>query len=261
MARTHRQAASADEDIGAERRSPWRAFVIGAVAVVVVVVVILWTFRAFLAPSLEANSQATRELATAQAQVVAVQTRQALAPPVATAPAPTPVSAAAAPTAVATAVSTAAPATPLLTAAPNPAPTLRPTVPPALDAEVSRAYLRYFQVSADALLALDPTGLDEVAANGELEALQKDIEADRAQGRALRSSVQHEFLVLSAEGDSAQVADRYRDSSIYVDPATRQPLPGQVAPASPDKAPEVRVIYTLRRIDGVWKVVGGERYE
>ena len=139
--------------------------------------------------------------------------------------------------------------------------TARATILPALDTEISQAYLRYFQARSDALLALDPAPLDEVAAGSALAGLQKDIEGDRAQGRALQTSVQHEFVVLSVDGDTAQVADRYRDSSIYVDPVTQQPLPGQVIPASPDQAPEVKVIYQMQRIDGVWKVVGGQRYE
>jgi hypothetical protein len=134
------------------------------------------------------------------------------------------------------------------------------TIPAELGAEISQAYLRYFQVRGDALLALDPSELDEVAADGELAALQKNVEDDRAQGRALQTDVQHRFIVLSVEGDNAQVADRYRDSSIYVDPATHQPLQGEVAPSSPDDAPEVKVIYQLRRIEGVWKVIGGQQY-
>ena len=61
-------------------------------------------------------------------------------------------------------------------------------------------------------------------------------------------------------GDEAEVADQYRDSSIFVDPDTHAALPGQVAPASPDVAPEVDVVYRLQRIDGVWKVVSGQRF-
>ena len=85
------------------------------------------------------------------------------------------------------------------------------------------------------------------------------IEDDRSLGRALQTNVQHQFLILSADRDHAEVADRYRDSSIYVDPITQQPLPGQIAPA-PEDAPEVKVIYKLQRIDGLWKVIEGQRY-
>jgi hypothetical protein len=136
-------------------------------------------------------------------------------------------------------------------------PTPWPTVVPELAAEVSEAYTHYWQVKADAFLALDPAPLDSVAAGNELTALRKDIEDDRAQGRAIHVKVQSNFIVLSADHDQAQVADRLRDLSVYVDPSTQQPLPGEAEPASPDAAPEIHAIYQLRRIDGVWKVVDG----
>jgi hypothetical protein len=139
-------------------------------------------------------------------------------------------------------------------------PTRGPTPPPELDAEISEAYLHYFQVTTDALYALDPTGLDDVAANGELAALEKNIEDNRALGRALDTDVQHSFIVSNVDGDNADVADRYEDSSVYVDATTHEPLPGQVRPASPDVAPVVTVIYHLQRIDGVWKVIGADEY-
>ena len=70
---------------------------------------------------------------------------------------------------------------------------------------------------------------------------------------------------MGVAGDQAEVADDYRDSSIYVDPATGQPLPGQVRPANPQSAPEAKEVYHLRRQtapDGstVWKVEKVDRY-
>jgi hypothetical protein len=91
-----------------------------------------------------------------------------------------------------------------------------------------------------------------------LTGLEQGIEQDRAEGHAVKTDVQHDFIVLSVQGDEAVVADRYRDRSIFVDPTTHEALPGQVAP-SPDEAPVVNVLYYLQRIDGVWKVVRGER--
>jgi len=38
---------------------------------------------------------------------------------------------------------------------------------------------------------------------------------------------------------------------------TQQLLPGQVAPASPDEAPEMTIVYELSLIDGTWKVTNG----
>ncbi len=267
-------------------RSPWRVFAVGAVVIIAVVAGLLLAIRTFLFPVWEANSEATRSVATAQAQLDVLRTQEALTPR----PTPTDAPVAAvqptlAPTRAPTAIPTVQP-TPLATSAPAavtsapaavtsapaavtsaPAavsaagvtPTPWPTVPPELNAEISAAYLNYFQVRGDALLALDSAPLSQVAANGELTALQKNIENDRAQGRALETNVQHEFVVLSVQGNEAVVADRYRDSSIFVDPVTHEPLPGQVVPASADVAPVVKVVYHLQRIDGIWKVLGGER--
>jgi hypothetical protein len=130
-------------------------------------------------------------------------------------------------------------------------------VAPELEAQVSDAYKHYWQVKANSFLALDPGPLDSVAAGNELTALRKDLENDRANGRATRMKVQNNFIVVSANDDQAQVADRLRDLSIYVDPSTQQPLPAEIEPASPEVAPEVKAIYQLQRIDGVWKVVDG----
>jgi hypothetical protein len=46
-----------------------------------------------------------------------------------------------------------------------------------------------------------------------------------------------------------------------VDPTTQQPLPGQTIPSTEEDAPQVNAVYHLRKIDGVWKVVGGEKHE
>lgn len=112
----------------------------------------------------------------------------------------------------------------------------------------------------EALLNLDPTLLGEVASGQALAGLQSDIEDDRSQGRALQTNVEHDVYILDVQGDEADVADRYKDSSIYVDPESHVPLPDQVAPASPEVAPAVSVVYHLQRIDGAWKVVSGQRF-
>jgi hypothetical protein len=130
-----------------------------------------------------------------------------------------------------------------------------PTAPPEAAAAISDAYLRYWSVTANALLNLDPTGLDQVAADDELASLQKNIEDLRSQGRALSTDVQHHASVLTAFDDSALVSDRVRDSSVYVNPDDHQPLPGQIAPASPDEAPEVTAVYQMELVDGAWRVV------
>jgi hypothetical protein len=131
---------------------------------------------------------------------------------------------------------------------------------PAAEQAVSDAYLNYFQVSGEALYNLDPSPLGTVAADDELDGLRKSIEQDRNQGRAVKTNVRHNFLVVKVQGDDAQIVDNYDDSSIFIDPTTKQPLPGQVAPASYEDAPVASVLYHLHRFDGVWKVTAGTSY-
>jgi hypothetical protein len=116
-------------------------------------------------------------------------------------------------------------------------------------------------VSADALLNLDSTSLESVAAGDALAGLQQEIQQDRAAGRAIRTDVVHNLSVIGVVDNQAQVADDYRDSSVFVDPVTKEPLPGEVIPPSPQEAPETKVLYELRLISGTWKVVSGKRYE
>src|SRR5262249_54917593 len=148
-----------------------------------------------------AMSGASSQPSAAQATLAALQTQEALQPAatavVATAPAPTSAPRAT-PVLVPAAAPTSAPvATPAPTAeasatsAPTVEPTAIPTVPPELASEVSGAYLRYFQVTADAFVDLDATSLPDVAVDGELTALQQNIADFRSQGRALMTSVQH----------------------------------------------------------------------
>jgi hypothetical protein len=239
-----------------------RVFVVGAIVIVVVIAALLTVIRVFLFPVWEANSDGARQVATAQVQLAAAMTQEAVRPAatstVLTAAAPTRTSAS---TATVDLPQLAATLPPTVSAASTVAPTSFPTPTPDQTAEIALAYRNYFDVTGQALLNLDPTPLDQVAAGQSLAGLQQTIEQDRAQGRALDTNVQHEQVyVVDVHDDQADVADRYRDSSIYVDPVTHEALPGEVAPASPDLAPTVSVIYHLQRIDGTWKVVSGERF-
>ena len=274
-------------------RPLWQQFLIGAVGILVVVGVILIVVRLWAIPALQSRDAEVG--VAGEATLAALQTQQALtprptptvapmvqpttAPTVAQTLAPTPAPAVA-PTGVPTVQPTATVAavvqpaeitSPAPTAPPlvgdvvevngtpvlavNGTPLPLPTARPDVAAAVSDAYQRYWSVRADALLRLDPTGLDQIAAGDELAALDKNIEDLRAQGRAVKTDVQHHMSVLTVFEDKALVSDRVRDSSVYVSREDHQPLPGQVAPSSPDQAPEVTSIYELELVDGTWKVV------
>jgi hypothetical protein len=134
-----------------------------------------------------------------------------------------------------------------------------PTVAPELRREVETAYTQYWDARAQATWTLDPTPLDDVSTGDELLALRRDVDELRNDGRAIKSEVQHQYTVLSVDGDQAQVADRLRDFSIYVDAATKEPLPGQVRPDEAN-APLSTIVYFLRNEAGTWKVERGERH-
>jgi hypothetical protein len=131
---------------------------------------------------------------------------------------------------------------------------------PAAEQDVLNAYSNYEQVTADALYTLDTSDLDSVADGRALQELNQSIAEDRSMGRALLVSVRLHPLVVRVQGDEAEVVDIYQDSSIWVDPATKEPLPGEVAPATPDEAPSVSSKYELHRADGVWKVTQATTY-
>jgi hypothetical protein len=265
-----RETASAPQ--APSTASPVRVFVIGAIVIVAFVAVLSGAIRAFVFPVWEANSQAAQDIAVAQARLSAAQTQEALAPPATSTPIPTPT---VQPSAVPTAVTTVLPAAAAAEGAPEPSipagdrepawaakatAGLLPTPTTQQAEDVFGAYQNYFSITDQALLNLDPTVLGDVTSGDELASLQQSIEQDRAQGRALQRNVEHDVYVLDVQGDEADVADRFLDSSIYVDPATHTPLPGQIAPASPDVAPAVSVVYHLQRIDSAWKVVDGVQY-
>jgi hypothetical protein len=206
-------------------------------------------------------------LAPAVLQPVAteVPTATAVVEPT-TAPTPVPVSQAQAPTPAPTSQDEA-PTEPPPTAEPaaeNPSaaidPTLLPTVDPELRQEVEHAYLQYWDARAQAAWTLDPTPLDAVATGDELSALERDLAQLQSDGRAVKGEVQHQYTVVRVGGDEAQVLDRVRDFSIYVDPSTKEPLPGQVRPDDAD-APTSTILFFLQRDDdGTWKVARGERH-
>ncbi len=264
-------------------------FLVAGAVVVVVMGAVIGALKLVAIPAFEGTDN--RSYAHAQATIGALQTQQALVsrqvPTVSVAStveptqAPTVELAAAQPTSGLGAAASAVPAgqptaatssgslsvpptkavatgTPVL-ATVNGTPVSVPTPSPELERAVSAAYLHYFEVSRDALFNLDPAPLDQVAGGHELSALQDDIAGDRAAGRALKTDVQHNFRVLTVINDQAVIADSYRDSSIYVDAVSHEPLPGQVIPPSPSQAPAVSVIYKLQLIGGTWKVVDGAK--
>lgn len=154
------------------------------------------------------------------------------------------------PTPGATAEST----TPTATAATATVPTATATPShDALVAEVSAAYLAYWDAYADAVLHLDITRVERFAAGAELESIREEIEKLRADGVALRVVVEHDFAVIDITGTVGLVEDQIVDNTFYVDAKTLEP------PTAAGSGDTYRDLVRLERLDGRWIVTSGAR--
>jgi hypothetical protein len=120
----------------------------------------------------------------------------------------------------------------------------------ALVSEITDAFQNYSAVRAEAEWSLDGSRLAEIMPDPELSGSLRYLDELRATGRAVRTNVEHNMRITRATADEAEIVDEVSDWSVYVDLVTRQPL-------QPDPAGrQLTEIYFLRKIDGVWKVVG-----
>lgn len=123
----------------------------------------------------------------------------------------------------------------------------------AIVAEVSQAYLAYWDAYADAVLHLDITRVERFASGAELEGIREEIETLRADGLAARIRVEHDFDVISVNESSAVIVDEYVNNSFVVDAKT-------LAPEEADGPGDViKDTILLERVDGRWVVTRGAR--
>jgi hypothetical protein len=130
------------------------------------------------------------------------------------------------------------------------APATSGTPQAALLDEITDAFQKYSDIRAEAEWSLDGSRLAEVMPGAELSGSLHYLDELRASGRAVRTKVEHNVRVVRAMADEAEVVDVVMDWSVYVDAVTRQPL--QPEPVGK----QLTEVYFLRKIDGVWKVVG-----
>jgi hypothetical protein len=140
------------------------------------------------------------------------------------------------PTTTTTTTTTAAPPT-----------TTTPTAPPTPGGEVEAAYLRSWEVYADAMLRLDPARLPEVYTGAALDTRRSEIADLTSLRTPARMRVEHDYEVVVVDDTNALVLERYRDHSVLLDGTTMQPL-------GPDPDQTVSREYVLRKeVDG-WRV-------
>ena len=137
------------------------------------------------------------------------------------------------------------PATP--SASVTSAPTTTTTSAASVEEQVRAAYLHSWDVYADAVRRLDASQLPEAFADPHLDAIKTKIADLQRRGRAVAVSVEHHVKVRVIDASTAIVADDENNHSVEIDQAT-------AAPAEPDPNNVLRDNFTLKLIEGTWKV-------
>ena len=121
--------------------------------------------------------------------------------------------------------------------------------PATLEGEVEAAYLRSWDVYADAVyhLELDEDALAEVYAGSSFGTRREEIQQRMAEGRAALVRLDHDYDITIVDPDTASVIDHFVNHQVLIDPATKEPI-------EDDPNEVVLVNFQLKRIDGTWKV-------
>ena len=114
-------------------------------------------------------------------------------------------------------------------------------------AQVEQAYLHAWDVWADALLELDPSGLDEAMTGPALELVTDQVEAQAEINQPVRIRAEHNYRIVMINGTTASVDDQYVNHSVRLDPDTLEPI-------EDDPRFEEHRSFTMRLVDGTWKL-------
>lgn len=127
---------------------------------------------------------------------------------------------------------------------PNSSPSATPMDP---RVQVEQAYLRYWDVYTEANRNLDTSRLAEVLTGDALKDVRDQIEEQKAKNQPVRIRVEHDYHVILVDASTATVEDTYVNHSQRLDPKTGQTV-------DPDPNQRVRRTYTLKKVNGTWKV-------
>ena len=100
--------------------------------------------------------------------------------------------------------------------------TERTTTTLSVEAEVEAAYLRSWDVYADAMRTFDTSALDEVYTGQALELRLDEVRDLEAANTPARMEVEHDYTI-EVDGETAVVVDAYVNHSVVLDPATGEP--------------------------------------
>jgi hypothetical protein len=134
------------------------------------------------------------------------------------------------------------------TAAIVPTASVTATTLSAVEREVEAAYLKSWDVYADAALHLTTAHLDETYAGDQLARTATDIKDRIATRRTAIFRVDHSYAITLLAPDRAEVRDRYVNHSVLVDPDT-------LKPTEADPKEVIEDLFTLEKRVDTWKVV------
>ena len=117
-----------------------------------------------------------------------------------------------------------------------------------VEQEVERAYLKSWDVYAEAVRYLKKTDLAGIFGGEYLATVTSEIDERAAERRPSRVEVEHDYRITVESRDRATVVDSYRNHSVQLDPTTGEPV-------EPDPNELLVETYTMERIGGQWKVV------
>ncbi|HEX4866080.1 MAG TPA: hypothetical protein VFV32_00485 [Acidimicrobiales bacterium] len=126
--------------------------------------------------------------------------------------------------------------------------------PTSVEGQVEAAYLKSWDVYADAVynLELDETALSEVFAEASLTTRRDEIAARIDAGRAALVRLDHAYQIVLVDDSTAAVVDNFVNHQVLIDPVTKAPL-------EDDPNERLLVNFKLQRIDGAWKVTHIEK--
>lgn len=136
------------------------------------------------------------------------------------------------------------------TAPERPASTTTTALDPAtVEGQVEAAYLKSWDVYADAVynLDLDEDALAEVYTEESLSNKVDEIRRRISDGRAGHARIDHNYEVVVVDDTTAHVVDRFINHQVLIDPASKQPVE-----ADPNE--ELLFNFKMKKTDGAWKV-------
>lgn len=114
-------------------------------------------------------------------------------------------------------------------------------------AQVGQGYLHAWDVWADSLLRLDASRLPEVLTGRALETITNQVEEQAGKNQPVRIRAEHNYRIVMIDATTASVDDRYLGHNVRLDPETLEPI-------EKDPSKLVRKSFTMRMVDGTWKI-------